>query len=499
MTRSNDEDPLERLRAADPAAGTGAPDRRRIRAAMDRRLAETAGPDDALPEAADLEPSAGAGAGRDELTARRRRRQPLRYAAAAVGAVLLLGGGYAVGSGTGGLNAGSTADVGAAESQAEEAGSATSAPQAEPGEADDSTSSSGQEPSPEPQRTVFTAGALPEGPAQAPVYALGMSASEAGEHAARLAAALEVTGDPEEENGTWVVGGEDGDSATLRLHPAGLLEYADPELQTWNCQPGQPQTEPHAPTSAPQEDGQSAAADCADADADVPAPPDAAETFAAFLADAGLDAEQYEIHTDDSGPGATVSATLRLGELESDLRIAATIVPDGIATVGGTVATPTDLGEYPLISPAEAVDRLMDPRFSGSSDLLAVPDPRFTDRTDSSSGVMAVPDPRFTDRTDSSSVVAVPDPRFTDRTDSSSVVAVPDPRFSGPAPSAGSPVPWPVRQVQITTAELTLVSVLTSSGVLVLPSYQLTGTDTEGAEGTWAVPALAEDDFDFHG
>lgn len=460
MTRSNDEDPLERLRAADPAAGTGAPDRRRIRAAMDRRLAETAGPDDALPEAADLEPSAGAG--RDELTVRRRRRQPLRYAAAAVGAVLLLGGGYAVGSGSGGLDAGSTADVGAAESQAEEAGSATSAPQAEPSEPDESTSGSGQEPSPEPQRTVFTAGALPEGPAQAPVYALGMSASEAGEHAAQLAAALGVTGDPEEENGTWVVG-DDGDSATLRLHPAGLLEYADPGLQTWNCQPGQPQTEPDAPTSAPQEDGQSAAADCADAD--VPAPPDAAETFAAFLTDAGLDAEQYEIHTDDSGPGATVSATLRLGELESDLRIAATIVPDGIATVGGTVATPTDLGEYPLIGPAEAVDRLMDPRFSGSADALAVPDPGFTDRTDSSSGV----------------------------------VTVPDPRFSGPALSAGSSVPWPVRQVQITTAELTLVSVLTSSGVLVLPSYQLTGTDSEGAEGTWTVPALTEDDFDFHG
>lgn len=465
MTRSNDEDPLERLRAADPAAGTSAPDHRRIRAAMDRRLAGTAGTDDALPEAVDREPPAAADAGRDELTARRRRRQPLRYAAAAVGAVLLLGGGYAVGSGTGGLSA-SPADLGAAESQAE-ADSASSAPQAEPGGADDSTGDSGQQPSPEPQRTVFTAGALPEGPAQAPAYALDLSASEAAEQAARLAEALEVAGDPEEESGTWVVGGEDGDSATLRLHPAGLVEYADPGLQVWNCQPGQPQTEPHAPTSAPQEEGQSAtAADCADADA--PAPPDATETFTAFLTDAGLDAEQYEIDSDDSGPGATVTAALRLGELDSDVQITATIVPDGIAAVAGTVATPTDLGEYLLISPTEAVERLMDPRFLGGSGVVAFPDPRFTDSGDSA-------------------------------VSSSGVVAVPDPRFFGPAPAPGSPVPWPVRQVEITTAELTLVSARTASGVLVLPSYQLTGTDAEGTEGTWTVPALTEDDFDFDG
>ncbi|WP_147915940.1 hypothetical protein [Ruania zhangjianzhongii] len=463
MTRSNDEDPLQRLRAADPAAGSSAPDHRRIRAAVDRRLAETGRPSGAAPEAADRERAAGSDAGRDELSGRRRRRQPLRYAAAAVGAVLLLGGGYAAGSGTGGLNAGSTADVASGESQAEDAGpeGAPDLATPEPGDGGDSTSGSGQEPALEPQRTVFTAGDLPEGPAQAPVYSLGASASETGEQAARLAAALELAGDPEEENGTWVVGGDDGDSATLRLHPAGLLEYADPGLQGWDCQPVQPQTEPDSPTSSPQEDGQSAAADCAD----VPAPPDAAATFAAFLTDAGLDAEQYEIRTDDSSPGASVTATLRLGELESDLRISATIVPDGIAAVGGTVATPADLGEYPLISPTEAVERLMDPRFTGSSDVLAVPDPRFTDRADGSSGV----------------------------------VAVPDPRFSGPAPSAGSPVPWPVRQVEITTAELTLVSVLTSTGVLVLPTYQLTGTDTGGTEGTWTVPALTEDDFDFTG
>src|SRR5699024_5464587 len=115
MTRSNDEDPLERLRAADPAAGGAAPDRDRIRAAVDRRLAGTGAAGAAEPAGSDPGSSAAAdhhGAGEqhgggerhgaDELTARRRRRQPLRYAAAAVGAVLLLGGGYTLGAGSGG-------------------------------------------------------------------------------------------------------------------------------------------------------------------------------------------------------------------------------------------------------------------------------------------------------------------------------------------------------------------------------------------------------------
>ena len=445
MTRSNDEDPLARLRAADPATRAPAPDHARIRAAVDRRLTETGdGTGGEVPDRERARPAATA----DELAGRRRLR-PLRYAAAAVGAVLLLGGGYTLGAGTGGLTARDTAGSGAGESQADSAGSVAepapeigTAPQAEPGDAD----GSGQ---PGAQGTVFATGDLPAGPAQAQVYALELADGDAEEQAAQLAAALDLAGDARDADDTWVIGSEDGSSPVLRLHPDGTLEYADPGLQTWNCQAGQPQTDPHAPSSSPQEEGRSAAAECADVD--VPAPPDAAETFAAFLTDAGLDPAQYEVDVDDSGPGAIVSATLVLGGQESDVHLTGTVVPDGIAAVWGNVATPTELGEYPLISPEEAVQRLMDPRF--------------THRADNSSGV----------------------------------VAVPDPRFSGPAPDPGSQVPWPVRQVQITTAELALVSTVTSTGVLVLPSYELTGTDAGGTESTWIVPALTEDDFDFTG
>lgn len=473
MTRSNDEDPLERLRAADPAAGSGAPDHRRIRAEVDRRLAGTgavqhAGAEETGADRAELgreEPPSEATP--DQLTARRRRRQPMRYAAAAVAAVLLLGGGYALGSGGGSLSAGSSADSApVGESQAEDAGSDQSAPaaapeigtapQPEPGDVDGSTgtSSSGR------QRTVFMADDLPAGPDRAQVYALEI-ANEARGQAEQIAAALGLPGDPHEADGTWVVG--DDAAAALRLHPDGALAYGDPALQSWSCLPVEPLTTPDSSAGSATDGGQDSAAECADDER--PAPPDAAQTFAAFLTDAGLDPDRYEIRTEDSGAGASVTATLLLGGQESDVRITGTVVADGIAAVWGSVATPAELGEYPLISPEEAVERLTDPRFFGSSGVVAIPDPRYTGSADSSSGV----------------------------------VAVPDPRFSGSAPAPGSSIPWPVQRVQITTAQLTLVSARTTAGVLVLPSWQLTGTDADGTEGTWTVPALTAATFDFDG
>lgn len=475
MTRSNDEDPLERLRAADPAAGSGASDHRRIRAEVDRRLAGTGAVQHASAGETDADETGADGAelGReeppsepvpDQLTARRRRRQPMRYAAAAVAAVLLLSGGYALGSGGGSLSAGSSADSApVGESQAEDAGSDQSAaeaapeigtaPQPEPGDVDGSTgtSSSG------PQRTVFLADDLPAGPDRAQVYALEI-ANEARGQAEQIAAALGLPGDPHEADGTWVVG--DDAAAVLRLHPDGTLAYGDPDLQSWSCLPVEPLTDPDSSAGSATDGGQGSAAECAD-DA-RPAPPDAAQTFAGFLTDAGLDPDRYEIRTEDSGAGASVTATLLVGGQESDVRITGTVVADGIAAVRGSVATPAELGEYPLISPEDAVERLTDPRFFGSSGIVAIPDPRYTGSADSSSGVA-------------------------------------DPRFSGSAPAPGSSIPWPVRQVQITTAELTLVSARTSAGVLVLPSWQLTGTDADGTEGTWTVPALTAATFDFDG
>lgn len=507
MTRSNDEDPLERLRAADPAVDGAAPDRNRIRAAVDRRLAETAGapestgPDpapgvhgvmadahdraDEHPRAAgqDEHPGAAEHRSADELAARRRRRRPLRYAAAAVGAVLLLGGGYTIGAESGGL-AGS-ADLAAGGQAEEEQASSQASPESAPapesagGDESEPDSSGGQDASGEQQRTVFTAGDLPAGPARGQVYALDVAAGQAEARATDLAAALGLDEAPQEQDGTWVVGAGDGSTPMLRLYPDGTMEYADPELYPWTCLPAEPPTDPGSTgepgageepgatgepgaTIEPDEGGApSGPADCADAE--VPAPADAAETFAAFLDDAGLVADRYEIRTEDAAVGARVTATLLLDGQQSQVSVAGILVPGGIAAAWGLPATATDLGEYPLISPTDAVQRLMDPKFSGGADVITVPGPRFAG--DQSNGV----------------------------------VATPDPRFSGPAPTSGAPVPWPVREVQITTAELTLVPVRTSAGVLALPSYELAGTDAGGTEGTWTVPALSEDSFDFTG
>src|SRR5699024_12589068 len=103
-------------------------------------------------------------------------------------------------------------------------------------------------------------------------------------------------------------------------------------------------------------------------------------------------------------------------------------------------------------------------------------------------------DPRF--GAGLSGVAAVPDPRSTGSADGDAPTSSP---ASAPAEllAPGSPIPWPVRHVQITTAELTLVTTPTSAGVLLVPAYALTGTDSGGTQSTWTVPAPTEAVLDF--
>ena len=488
MTDSNQDDPLERLRAADPAAGHPAPDHGRVQAGVNARLA-----DDGHSERSSTSHERTGAAG--ELATRRRR--PLRYAAAAVGAVLFLGGGYALGVGTGpGAAGGGSADTGAQEGAEQQGAADSGTPEIEPDagqqSAPDGTSSGGQHgassgPTSDSERapwpalapTVFTAGDLPSGPGQEHVW--GLDAGPGDERAAQLSAALGMAGEPHEQDGTWVVGGDDDSDPVLHLEADGSVSYSDPALRDLLCLPVEPMTEPGsgaapAPSSGSSGSGSSGSLDCSDAD--TPAPPDAQATFVRFLTDAGLDPQSYDVDVAEAGGSATVTGTLRADGKPTEVTISATVVADGIAAVWGNIATPYDLGEYPLISPDEAVQRLSDPRFaSGGSGIVATPDPRFAA---SSSGVVATPDPRF----------------GTGSSDQSTSSPAHPPAPAEPL-SPGAPVPWSLRQVQITTAELTVVSARTSAGVLLLPGYALTGTSAGGAEGTWTVPALAEDAFDF--
>ena len=75
----------------------------------------------------------------------------------------------------------------------------------------------------------------------------------------------------------------------------------------------------------------------------------------------------------ETGGSATVTATVLAGGQPTGVTISAAVVTEGIAAVWGSVATPYELGEYPLISPHQAVQRLSDPRFAGTGPALASP------------------------------------------------------------------------------------------------------------------------------
>lgn len=472
MTRSSPDDPVDRLRAADPAAGQPAPDHESIRAAVTARLADgQAVPAPATPA--------------DEL-ATRRRRPVLRYAAAAVGAVLFLGAGYGLGSNAAAPSTESVAGPAADSAADEDAAGSDAAPQAAPEIGTTPQTVPGQVgpqgpagdvelrtwPGAEP--VVFTAGDLGTGPAQARAWGLDGGGDDAEARTGQIAEALGLNEAPQGQGGTWTVGSEDGSGPVLYLYADGSISYTDPALQPWLCLPVEPLTEPGSsaetargsePAVAPDSGaGRSGSVDCSDAD--VPAPPDADDQLAAVLTAAGLDPASYALQTTDAGAGATVTATLVLDGQHTDVTLSATVVPDGIASLWGSIARPYGLGEYALISPEEAVHRLTDPRFAGGGGAVPLPRPELASSATSGDA-----------STSSTDATSAPTARL-------------DP---------GSPVPWPVRRVQITTAELTLASVATSAGVLLVPAYALTGTDTDGNEGTWTVPAPTEEAFDFTG
>ena len=132
----------------------------------------------------------------------------------------------------------------------------------------------------------------------------------------------------------------------------------------------------------------------------------------------------------------------------------------------GSLAPVVDLGAYALISPADAVARLGDPRFEAGY-----------------GGVM----PLATD--------AVRGAPSSSGSAASSGVATVAPEPTVPAtPSAGGSIPWPVHTVTLTTSRLGLgMTTLDIGTVLLLPSYEL----GNAAGSSWSVIAVTDDRLDF--
>lgn len=134
------------------------------------------------------------------------------------------------------------------------------------------------------------------------------------------------------------------------------------------------------------------------------------------------------------------------GDLDSATRLvfhAGVGLTDTAGTAEVRTAAGDSLGEYPVVSEEDAVERLGDPRFAG-------PAP---------SARQAAPD-----------------------------------GDAGPSPAPGGSIAWPVEDVTIVSAELTEVRyTLPDGAVLVVPAYDL----ADAAGSSWTVLAVDEEALDF--
>ncbi|MFI2490109.1 hypothetical protein ACH47X_24555 [Promicromonospora kroppenstedtii] len=150
---------------------------------------------------------------------------------------------------------------------------------------------------------------------------------------------------------------------------------------------------------------------------------------------------------DESGAAAEgVEPLTAGGDLGSATRLvfhAGVGLTDTPGTAGVRTAAGENLGEYPVVSEEDAVERLGDPRFAG-------PAP---------SARQSAPD-----------------------------------EDAAPSPAPGGPIAWPVEDVTIVSAELTEVRyTLPDGAVLVVPAYEL----ADAAGSSWTVLAVDEEALDF--
>lgn len=500
---------LDRVRAADPAA-TAEPDKTRLRAAVADRAAADAAAD------GDVQGSGAVGAVVTELAPARaartgrRRGAWIQVAAAVVGLSVIGGGSWALGR-LGQAPVAAPISLGSGPT----GGGAVSAlaPRAAAGSAAaDSASRIGSSKLMAPWyggRTVFTGSGLSTDGATATAWGFDPASVYSADTVAHLASVLGVSGTPSQGWGAWVVGVQDGTGPTVQLQPDGLASftYYDPTRDPWACVKSAPDVpngsvEPGATGSATGSTavGRAPAAEpaigvatpgaeptlgttvpeqvdprygCATTSAS-PAPTGDAATAQArdLMSSLGVDAGGYrfEVQADQGQPTATsVTASQLLDGQLTGVQWSFTLLADGVQSLYGSLAPVVDLGAYALISPADAVARLGDPRFEAGY-----------------GGVM----PLATD-----AVRGAPSSSGSSGSAAGSGVATVAPEPTVPAtPSAGGSIPWPVHTVTLTTSRLGLgMTTLDIGTVLLLPSYEL----GNAAGSSWSVIAVTDDRLDF--
>jgi hypothetical protein len=431
-------DPVQRLRAADPAADVeptaGFADEVVARAAGEATV--QAGPE-AKPVA--------------DLAAERARRRSRWLPIAAVAASLVVVGavGYGVGATTGGatnladgaappISLQGATDSGANDSGATEQGVAPNAA----GAPDQAKMSGGASSMIYPYgsgRNEFSSSGLSTSEGTAVGYAFDARAASDTETVAALAAALGVTGTPELKDGAWTVGPQDGTGPSLWVPLDGTLSfsYSNPLINPWKCADG--------------------AEACAPPTGDLPGEEAAIDALRSLLVAAGRDPAAFEFASETYEGAVTRSAQAWpvVDGQRIDQGWTVELSNDGMVSAYGALADLVPLGDYPVVSEQQAFERLSDPRFGAAMTNLPI---------------------ALRDQPVAATSEWVP------------------PTEPPAAPAAGTSLAWPVNHVEIVDARLGLASQWQPDGsVLVVPAYEF--TDADG--GTWSVIAVADAKLDF--
>lgn len=313
---------------------------------------------------------------------------------------------------------------------------------------------------------------------------------------AKIAAVLGVKGElrelPADQGGGWQIGSADYTAANLTVSPDGMVSWwfnPDPSVYGTSSATGAGCAVPTAmPDASPGDTSAATPETTAPATTDAPAPcevvepqpptgvPNKDEALAstkAFLKDAGYDVAKYEFETYADEWGANVTAYLLLDGHRSPLTVSVGFGAEGAITwASGSLATPVQAGEYPLVGTQAGLDRLSDGAwmgYYGSPGMMAkgAADTTATRTVGGDAGAPAVgaPEPAPSDTVTSDSVLVDPMP-------------VAPPACDPAADCVTESVPIEPITVHIDDAHLDLSMVWDVDGtVWLLPAYTFTSTD----------------------
>ena len=282
------------------------------------------------------------------------------------------------------------------------------------------------------------------------VWAFEGASRYSAEEASRIATTLGVSGEAHETDfGGWLVG--DQASHHLLLSPWGV-SYGDGVADPLTiCEQ---QGDAEFGRDKMNDDGTWAFGQhmirCM-ADAPRPSNADVRAAMDRFLTAIGIEPATTQFTVMDTGDdSATVSATAALiidGNV-TDITASIGVTAQGILNASSTVGTVVALGDYPIVSAADAALRLTDTAYAASMVPVVTP------------------------------------------TTSEVGVALPPETGPAPAPAPGSLIPWSIGVHEITSARLGLASVIGPDRAhYLVPAYEFTASD-----GTvWSVIALADE------